>query len=134
MKVMVCMSMLITLVSVFKWFTIMKIGIFCGIATFVISMAYCGENLVELRRQKKVFILFIKQPNPILDYVQFFLIIFFQFGFQTCHHLGIVHNFYKFLLLSLHNHIPWQKLIHFKIPNILDFLYPNFEKTCTSFN
>jgi len=64
MKVMVCMSMLITLVSVLKWLTIMKSGIFCGIATFAISMVYCGQNLVDAMKTKKGFHLVHQTTQP----------------------------------------------------------------------
>jgi hypothetical protein len=64
MKVMVCMSMIITLISVLKWLTIMKSGIFCGIATFAISMAYCGQNSLDAKKTKDDFHLVHQTTQP----------------------------------------------------------------------
>jgi len=75
------------------------------------------------------------QPNPLMSstHILSFSTNCSPFGFQACHHIQIVHNFGILWLLYLDNHISWQKLIHLKIQNTLNFLHPNFETICTSF-
>jgi hypothetical protein len=55
----------------------MKSGIFCGIATFAISMAYCGQNSLDAKKTKDDFHLVHQTTQPNLGLCT--LLLFYQF-------------------------------------------------------
>jgi hypothetical protein len=45
--------MLITLINFLEWLPIMEHGRFGGIVKFLVSLVYCGQNLIDVWKTKK---------------------------------------------------------------------------------
>ncbi len=104
-KTMVWRSMLITLASLPRWFPTAKSEIFGGIVKFLVFVMYCGQTSTNAYKTKDVFHIVHQTtqpiPNPFSDSAHIFS--WSQncspFGFQGCHHLGIIHNLSRFWLV-----------------------------------
>jgi hypothetical protein len=71
----------------------MKSGIFCGIATFAISMVYCWQNLVDAKKTKEGFHLVHQTTQPNLGlYTHFFYQLFLSSISTQPHSMAKTHS------------------------------------------